>query len=336
MPAIADALRLSRTMTLKAAAAGLELGGGKGVVCLSAPGRPAGALREALLLDFADTVESLDGRYVTAEDVGTGSGDMVTVARGTGHVTGLPVESGGSGDPSPFTAAGVVAGMRACCAHRFGSADLAGRSVAVIGCGRVGEKVARRLAEAGAELLLADIDPAKRALAEELPRARWRDPRAALLADVDVLAPCALGGVLDEATADLLRCRIVCGSANNPLVRDGVAEALAARGILYAPDFIVNAGGLINVSVELGGYDSERARLRVAAIEDVTARLLAEADATGTTPLAMAHALARRRLCCRHEAASGPASAHASSRPRCAAPEVEPGGSDAPQPARGA
>lgn len=298
MQAIGDVLRLSRTMTLKAAAAGLDLGGGKGVVSLGAGERtdldPAG--REAMLLDFADTVESLDGRYVTAEDVGTGARDMIAVARGTRHVAGLPAELGGSGDPSPFTAAGVVAAMRACCADRLGSPELAGRRVAVIGCGRVGEKLARRLAEAGAELVLADIDPAKRALAEQLPRARWLDPRAAALADVDVLAPCALGGLVDDATAGRLRCRIVCGAANNPLTRDGIADTLAARGILYAPDFIVNAGGLINVSLELGTYDPERARSRVAGIEDVTARILAEAQATGATPLAVAHALARRRL----------------------------------------
>jgi leucine dehydrogenase len=186
--------------------------------------------------------------------------------------------------------------MRACLADRFGSRELAGRTVAVVGCGRVGEALARRLAAAGADLLLTDIDPAKRALAGELPRARWMDPASALFAEADVLAPCALGGLVSEAEVPRLRCAIVCGAANNPLAHDGIADALAARGVLYAPDFIVNAGGVINVSMELGVYDRELALRRVEGIEDTTAAILAGATAAGTTPLATARALATRRL----------------------------------------
>jgi leucine dehydrogenase len=293
--AIDDALRLSRTMTHKAAAAGLDLGGGKGVICLRAGDQLDAEGRERVLLDFADAVEGLGGRYITAEDVGTSARDMVTIARGTRHVVGLPVELGGGGDPSPFTAAGVVAAMRACCAHRLGSAELAGLRVAVVGCGRVGERVARRLAAAGVDLVLADVDPAKRALADELG-AQWLEPGAAPFVDVDVLAPCALGGLIDDAAVARLRCRIVCGAANNPLAHEGVADALAERDILYAPDFIVNAGGLINVWMELGDYDAEHALRRVREIEVSTARVLAVAAATGTTPLAAAKALADARL----------------------------------------
>jgi len=294
-----DALRLSRAMTLKAAAAGLSLGGGKGVICLPpGAGTPEGSARRDVLLDFADTVDALDGSYITAEDVGTSARDMVTIAERTPYVTGLPAVHGGSGDPSAFTARGVAAAMRACCAAAFGEADLAGRTVAVVGCGHVGEHLARRLAAAGARLLLADVDERKRSLAVELPRAAWAEPAEAVLAKVDVLAPCALGGVLDDSTAPRVCARVICGAANNQLGRDGVAAYLAARGVLYAPDFVVNAGGLINVAAELdaGGYDAERTAARVAEIEGVMAAVLAEAAAADTTPLAAAIRRARRRL----------------------------------------
>jgi leucine dehydrogenase len=294
-----DALRLSRAMTLKAAAAGLDLGGGKGVICLPpGAGAPEGAARRDVLLDFADTVDALEGSYITAEDVGTSARDMVTIAERTRHVTGRPAVHGGSGDPSAFTAQGIEAAMRACCASAFGTPDLAGRTVAIVGCGHVGERLARRLAAAGARLVLADVDAGKRSLAAELPRAAWADPVEALVTDVDVLAPCALGGVLDEHTVPRVRARVVCGAANNQLGSDGLAADLAARGVLYAPDFVANSGGLINVAAELvgGGYDPERARARVAEVEDLMAAILAEAEADATTPLAAAVRRARRRL----------------------------------------
>jgi leucine dehydrogenase len=294
-----DALRLSRAMTLKAAAAGLHLGGGKGVICLPPDvSAPEGGMRRDVLLDFADAVNALDGSYITAEDVGTSARDMVTVAQGTRFVTGLPAVHGGSGDPSPFTALGVEAAIRACVAERFGSRDLDGCRIAVVGCGRVGEQLARRLAVAGAWLLLSDIDPSKRRLVSELPGAEWAAPEEALRADLDVLAPCALGGVIDDGVANALRCAVVCGSANNQLADDRLADRLAARGVLYAPDFIVNAGGLMNVSLELDprGYDEARARTRVTGIEDVMSRILDAARRRGITPLAAAAELARERL----------------------------------------
>ena len=294
-----DALRLSRAMTVKNAAAGLQLGGGKGVICADPGPPPAGERRRDMLLDFADTVNALDGRYVTAEDVGTSAEDMATLATATKHVTGLAREQGGSGDPSPFTAQGVEAAMRACVERHFAhpGGDLAARSVAVVGAGHVGGALARRLAQAGARVTLADIDPERKALAGEIG-AEWVEPTEALRAEVDVLAPCALGGVLDQTTIPHLNAPIVCGAANNQLAHDGLADDLAALGILYAPDFVANAGGIINISVELepGGYDPQEAKRRVSTIEDTMRMVFDDAERDGVSPLAAAYALARRRL----------------------------------------
>jgi leucine dehydrogenase len=291
-----DALRLSRAMTFKASACGLNLGGGKGVICLE-PGRaPTGRLRRDLLLDFADTVNVLEGSYITAEDVGTGARDMAVIAEQTKHVTGLGRKGGGSGDPSPFTALGVQAAMRACCERVFGTPDLKGRTAAVVGAGRVGSQLVKRLSKAGAKVLVADIDDSKRAQLEKLPGVKWTDPSSAMLGDAEVVAPCALGGVIDQVNVGRLRCRIVCGSANNILAHEGLADDLAARGILYAPDFIANAGGLINVALELDGYDPGVARRRASDIEQTMRELLDEAEAASVTPLAAAYRLAQRRL----------------------------------------
>ena len=294
--AVADALRLSRAMTLKAAVAELPLGGGKAVVCLPrGADRPRGASRAALLHDVAESIELLGGRYITAEDVGTTSADMACLGEWTEHVVGRPAEHGGGGDPGSFTAAGVQAALRACFRHTFGSRSLGGRTVAVVGAGSVGGALARLLAHEGARLVLADVDPAKRALAREL-RAPWVSPADALRARVDAVAPCALGGVIDAELVRELRCRIICGGANNQLADDGLADALAAEGILYAPDFVVNAAGLINVSLELTGYDARQARRRAAAIETVLSGVLESARSHGHTPLRAATELARERL----------------------------------------
>jgi leucine dehydrogenase len=292
-----DALRLSRAMTFKAAAAGLNLGGGKAVISLPPGPPPTGKARRAVLEDFGDTVAVLEGAYYTAEDVGTSSRDMTVIGERTNYVTGLPRARGGSGDPSPFTAVGVQAAMRASAHQVYGSTSLKGRSVAVIGAGRVGERLARLLHKEGAKLLLADIDESKKDLAKEL-KARWSDPTTALLADVDIVAPCALGGMVNGHSVQRLRCEIVCGSANNQLAHDGLAEDLAERGILYAPDFIANAGGLINVATELDpeGYDPARTKRRALGIEETMDHIYEEAEHSKTTPLATAYALARRRL----------------------------------------
>jgi leucine dehydrogenase len=291
---VADALRLARAMTYKAAAAGLDLGGGKGVICT--PGeRPVGELRRRMLLDFGDAVESLEGRYVTAEDVGTGAADMVVIAERTAHVVGLPTERGGSGDPSPLTARGVLAAIGACLEHRFGEASVSGMRICVVGVGSVGSKLARMLAGAGAELAISDIDPRARILAEELG-ATWVDPEEAISAHCDVLAPCALGGAIDAATIARLRCQIVCGSANNVLSDERLAGVLAGRGILYAPDFIANAGGLINVYAELQDLDGEVVLRLVDQIGSTARRILETADRKGVTPLAAAQEQALERL----------------------------------------
>jgi len=296
--AVRDALRLSRAMTFKSAVAGLPLGGGKGVIMLAAGhAPPAGDARRDVLLDFGDTVDALGGAYVTAEDVGTSDRDMAVIAEATDHVAGLAVETGSSGDPSPWTALGVRWAMEVACERAFGTASLAGRSVAVVGLGRVGGKLARLLAEAGAELVVADLDEGKRALADELG-ARWTEPDAALTAEVDVLAPCALGGVLDDDTVPELHCRVIAGAANNQLAADAIAVQLADREIVWAPDFVANAGGIINISVELepAGYDAARAEERVRGVADTTRAVFDHADATGATTLAAAIEIARRRL----------------------------------------
>lgn len=291
--ALRDALRLSRAMTFKAAVADLPLGGGKGVIMV--PATLSSRRRRDVLLDFADAVESLEGRYITAEDVGTSTRDMGVIAGGTEHVVGLARRQGGSGDPSPFTALGVEAAIRACCERVFGSDSLSGRTICVIGLGHVGSRVAKRCARGGAKLVLADVDEAKRALAEQLG-AGWTTPDRALEADVEVLAPCALGGILDDESTPRLRCRIVAGAANNQLADDRIADLLAARGVLWAPDFVVNAGGLINISEELTEYDAPLARRRVRGIADTLRRIFADAEASGATPLTAAMELARRRL----------------------------------------
>ncbi|HEX4805562.1 MAG TPA: Glu/Leu/Phe/Val dehydrogenase dimerization domain-containing protein [Conexibacter sp.] len=292
-----DVLRLSRAMTFKAACANLPVGGGKGVIALPPGARLSGVRRRDALLDFGDVVETLGGRYLTAEDVGIGSRDMPVIAERTRHVTGLATARGGSGDPSPFTAIGVVASIETVCERLFGARSLAGRTVAVLGLGHVGSRVARRCARAGAELIVTDVDPAKRALAERLG-ARWATPGRALTAKVDVLSPCALGAVLTSESVPKLRCRAIAGAANNQLADEHVAELLAARGILWAPDFVVNAGGIVNIAVELRreGYDAATARRDCRAIGDTLAQVLDDADAAGVTPLAAANALAERRL----------------------------------------
>jgi leucine dehydrogenase len=295
--AVLDVLRLSRAMSYKNAVAGLPLGGGKGVIALPPGAALAGRARTAALLDFADVVDALDGRYLTAEDVGMTARDMATIARGTRHVTGLSRSRGGSGDPSPLTAIGVEASIETVCARLFGSSSLDGRSIAIVGLGHVGARLAERCARAGAQLVLADVDADKRALAERLG-ARWTTPARALTAKIDVLSPCALGGVLSAASVPKLRCRAVVGAANNQLTEEAVAELLAQRGILWAPDFVVNAGGVINLAVELRleGYDPTIARRQTRAIGETLAQLLDAADADGVTPLAAAKALAERRM----------------------------------------
>lgn len=255
--ALTDVLRLSRGMTYKAAAAGLNLGGGKAVIV----GDPKKDKSEALLRTFGQYVESLHGLYITAEDVGTAMDDMEVILAETRWVTGVSPSQGGSGDPSPVTAFGVLQGMKAAVHWRFGNgSDLAGRPVAIQGLGNVGYHLASYLKKEGAKVFASDIDAERCERAREELGAEIVPVDEILGVDCDVLAPCALGAVLNERTIPSLRCKIVAGAANNQLAdedRDG--RALDQRGILYAPDFVGNAGGLINVYNELTGYNRDRA-----------------------------------------------------------------------------
>ncbi len=286
-----DALRLSQAMTMKAAVAGLPQGGGKTVVFWD---DPHAARSDAFLRSLGRWIDALGGRYLAAEDVGASQRDMDGIARETPWVTGVDPTRGGSGDPSPVTAFGVLQGMRAACAVAFGSGELAGRRVVVQGAGHVGACLARLLVDAGSHVAIADIDAAK-ARAAGVPVVALDE---VVSADCDVFSPCALGGVLTRESVAALRCGVVCGAANNQLLDGAAAEALEQRGIVYAPDYVVNAGGIINIAQEWapGGYSVDRAYAEAARIADTTGHVLAIARDEGITSARAADELARRRI----------------------------------------
>ncbi|CAO5160870.1 Valine dehydrogenase [Frankia sp. AiPs1] len=292
--ALADALALSRAMAYKAACAGLDLGGGKAVII----GDPERDKSEPLLRAYGRHVASLGGRYVTACDVGTYVDDMDVIARETRWVTGRSPEHGGSGDSGVLTAFGVFEGMRAAARHRWGTASLTGRLVAVSGVGKVGRRLVGHLLADGASVVAADVDPAALARTRaQFPAARTvEDPAALLDLDLDVYAPCALGGALDATTVARLRAAIVCGGANNQLATRETGADLTKAGVLYAPDFVVNAGGLIQVADEIEGYSPDRARARAARIFDTTTAVFRLADEEGLTPVEAAERIAERRM----------------------------------------
>jgi len=269
--AIVDVLRLARGMTYKAAASGLNLGGGKSVIIAD----PRTDKSEALFRSFGRYIETLAGRYIVAEDVGTSTEDANFIRVETSHVVGVDVTRGGSGDPSPLTALGVRQGMRACAEAVFCTTSLQDRVVAVQGVGHVGYHLCRLLHEEGAGLIVTDVDGSavERAVREFGAKAVELDE--ILTIPCDIFAPCALGAVLNDATIPELRCSIVAGSANNVLAESHHGEALSERGILYAPDYVINAGGLINVADELEGYNERRAVNRVMRIEDSIRRVIA-------------------------------------------------------------
>jgi glutamate dehydrogenase/leucine dehydrogenase len=290
--ALDDVLRLSRGMTYKNAAAGLDLGGGKAVII----GEPRGLRSEGLIRAYGRFVHSLNGRYRTAEDVGTTQADMDLVRRETPYVTGTSLSLGGSGDPSPATALGCTHAMRAVAERLWGDPDLGGRHVVVSGVGKVGSALVGHLVEAGARVTVADVvDAAVRRVVDR------HGVDAVAVDDVhavpcDIYAPCALGGVLNERTIPELRCAAVVGSANNQLAEEADAKRIADAGVLYAPDFVVNAGGVINIAEELRGYDGERARAALARIHDNTAAVLDTAEAEGLTTAEAAERVAERRI----------------------------------------
>ncbi|GMQ85646.1 MAG: leucine dehydrogenase [Acidimicrobiia bacterium] len=290
--ALTDALDLAAAMTYKAAAAGLELGGGKAVIMAD----PSTAKTPELLAAYGRAVNALGGRYITAEDVGTTVDDMVVVHTTTPHVAGLPLDLGGSGDPSPATAAGVFAAMRAVAQHLWESPDLSGRRIAVQGVGKVGSALVRILVEEGCDVVVGDVASEATAAVVASHDVAVLPPDEVITAECDILAPCALGGVLREESIPLLGCGAVVGSANNQLRSKPLAEAIRARGITYAPDFVVNAGGIINISEEVGGYSNASALREVSKIEQTLTEILQSASEAGTTPLQAAIARANERL----------------------------------------
>lgn len=294
--ALGDALRLSQAMTMKNAAAGLARGGGKSVVAIPAGETLDAARTRDAMLDLGDAVESLGGAYMTAEDVGTSAELMAVVHERTEHVCGLPAEAGGVGEPADATAAGVFAGMTATVEHVFGDASLEGRHFVIVGLGQVGGRLARMLAARGARLTVTDVFEGKRALADELG-AEWVDAAEAHRVEADVFVPCGLGGVLTGAVVDELRVRAVVGAANNQLADRGVAARLRERGVAWAPDFVVNAGGVVYLDLaSTPGVTQAELDDRIAGIGDTIGAILREADASGLTTLESAERLARARL----------------------------------------
>jgi len=291
--ALADVLNLARAMAYKAACAGLDLGGGKAVII----GDPAKVKSEALLRAYGRFVQSLHGRYYTACDVGTEVADMDIVSRESRYVCGRSPEQGGAGDSSVLTALGIYQGMRAAAGHLWGAPTLAGRRVGIAGVGKVGRHLVAHLIDDGASVVISDVSGAAvAAVRSAYPSVEALDPDALPGAPIDLYAPCALGGALDDETVPALQAQIVCGGANNQLAHPGIEKQLADRGILYAPDYVVNAGGLIAVADEVKGYSEARARLRAMHIFDTTARVFAIADDEGVPPAVAADRLAERRM----------------------------------------
>ena len=283
--AVTDALRLSRGMTFKNVMAGLPLGGGKSVIL-----REGQQDREALFQAHGRAIERLGGAYLAAEDVGTTPPDMVLIRRETRHVAGLV------DDPSPYTAHGVVRAMRATALHRWGSDNLAGRAVAIQGCGNVGFHLARELHGLGASLVVADVDPGKVRRTVEATGAREAEPGEIASAEADVFAPCALGGILNADSVPNLRAAVVVGAANNQLWEEEDGQRLRDWGVLYAPDYVANAGGVISGCREILGWSEETARDRIEAIYDTLLAVLRLARADGIPPDTAADRLARERL----------------------------------------
>ncbi|MER7396751.1 Glu/Leu/Phe/Val dehydrogenase dimerization domain-containing protein [Streptomyces sp. NPDC000151] len=293
--AVLDALNLSRGMSYKNALAGLDHGGGKAVII----GDPDVVKTEELLLAYGRCVASLGGRYVTACDVGTYVADMDVVARTNRWTTGRSPENGGAGDSSVLTAYGVFQGMRAAAQHQWGDPSLRDKKVGIAGVGKVGRHLVEHLLEDGAEVVITDVR------AESVERILATHPRVRAVADtealirtegLDVYAPCALGGALNDHSVPVLTAKVVCGAANNQLAHPGVEKDLADRGILYAPDYVVNAGGVIQVADELHGFDFDRCKAKAGKIFDTMLSIFANAKTNGIPPAAAADRLAELRM----------------------------------------
>ena len=291
--ALSDVLRLSRAMSYKNAMAQLDIGGGKGVIL-----RPQGDFdREALFAAYGRAVDTIGGTYITAEDVGVSPSDMAVIKTQTDHVAGLPEGENASGDPSPVTADGIFRGIKVAALRQFGSDSLDGRSVAIQGLGHVGYALAEHLAKAGATLTVADIE------VERMEQAK-RDFDAQIVSvddiygeDVDIFAPCALGGAINAKTLPMIKARIIAGAANNQLRSPDMADALKARGILYAPDYVINAGGIINVAGEVSGhYSLDWVRSKLDQLEETLGEVFDRAASEDRTTADVADEMARDRM----------------------------------------
>jgi valine dehydrogenase (NAD+) len=299
--AVEDALNLARGMSYKNALAGLDHGGGKAVII----GDPDTLKSEELLLAYGRFVASLGGRYVTACDVGTYVADMDVIARENRWTTGRSPENGGAGDSSVLTAFGVFQGMRAAAKVQWGEPSLRGRRVGVAGVGKVGHHLVEHLLADGAEVVITDVraDAVDRITARHPEVTSVSDAQVLVRTPLDVYAPCALGGALDDATVAALTATVVCGAANNQLAHPGVEKDLADRGILYAPDYVVNAGGVIQVADELHGFDFDRAKAKATKIYDTTLAIFDRARTDGVPPAVAADRLAEQRIADRTSAA---------------------------------
>jgi leucine dehydrogenase len=294
---LSDVLRLSQAMTMKQAAAGLEFGGGKGVLAVPSVPPPGSAGRRELMLRYGELVESMGGTYITAADMNTGEADLDVVGERTSHVLGRSVACGGSGSSAGATALGVFHGVRAAVRHGLGTESLDGVRVLVQGVGAVGGRLATLLHEAGASLMLSDLDgPRARSAAEDLGATTMPAHRV-FDADCDVFSPCATGGSLSAETIPLLRCRVVAGAANNQLARPWDGDRLHDRGIVYAPDYVINAGGVIHlVGYERLGWDEPQMSARLAGIGRTLTELFEVAEQDGITTAAAADRLAMDRI----------------------------------------
>jgi len=290
--ALEDVLRLSEGMTFKAAAAGLDLGGGKAVII----GDHRTMKSERLWRAYGRVVDSLQGRYITAEDVGTDAQDMETIRKETRWVLGVPVQEGGSGDPSPATARGIAVAMQAVAKHLWGDEDLAGRHIAVMGVGKVGRNLVGRLLKRGARVTIADTYPPAIDAMLEHHDLEVVDPDEIYRLECDILSPNSLGGSLNEKTIPELRCQAIAGAVNNQLLTEEDADRIAARDILYAPDFVINAGGLINVYHELRGYNAEAAKRQARNIYGTCLEIFEVAERDGIPTQIASDRVAEKRI----------------------------------------
>jgi len=292
--ALTDVLRLSRGMTYKAAISGLNLGGGKAVII----GDSRKIKNEALMRRFGSFVDSLGGKYITAEDVGMTTKDMEYIHMETDHVVGIPESLGGGGDPSPVTAYGVYMGMKASAKKAYGNESLTGKRILVQGAGHVGSYLVDHLIEEGAHVMIADIFEQKiKGITDKHTKVEVVDPNAIAAVNMDIYAPCALGATLNDDTIPQLKCQIVAGAANNQLAEEGKhGKMLLDRGIIYAPDFLINAGGLINCYSELEGYNRDRALEQAEGIYQTMMTVLDASQDSGRPTYLIANEMAEQRI----------------------------------------